>query len=799
MMGGAGAASFCMDEEDEELDASMAPLAQSLRRVGLQQPGANDEEDDDDDAGMAEDDDGEEDEDEFDEDLLLDGSNASGASSASAGSVVSNLGAMPVAELAAVLQFLDVPSLLSSPVAVCRLWSTAVVHAHAGLVASAAVASDDDACAGGGGGLDGLLRDMGGPGGPGGRNGNALVRSMKMPNDLTSAATRGGAVPLKGYPMLCLHMPWGAFLSEGAYKRVYRVVNAHKSQARSCLARGDWQQEAVSVMDVAAIKENGAGSVVEQELKVSLLVSALVRRGDCPNFVETYGVFGADFSPPPDLWGSEDRKVPRALPTFPAHATTWPAACKPLVRPRPKKKQQLEGRHQYIRMELCDGGDLEEYIHGRPGELIDIPALRPLAFQMVFSLYAAQKEFDMRHYDVKLLNFLLKRMPECVRPSGDGIDDGGEEEEERETTVCYGVCGQRFVLRFPAGCDYGLWVKLGDYGTCDCEQRSLGQPVGLEQFTTLENAPVEQLLLGSGATQTFAADTWALGLSLLHLFTGHAPYEELLADVTCPAPLRDAVEAAWTTFDDSACCGGETNDVDQPFAVVAEVHHMDRNYDDDDEDDVVKDIDVDGEEEREEGTQQHTLADTLYRYLVLFGLPTPEEHARVEAWQGNPVWDAIHHHLPIKRRGGRISKVAKAFQKHRAEWGFECGELVYYYYFFLNVIVRLTPLRSLLLFFKPSSGTNAIMASARERLSSLGGMDLLKGMMSFDATARPTMLEALGSPLFAPMRETMSSNGESGGGGSVGESSRRPRRGQLAAAPAAFPDRCDYEFMKYMS
>ena len=86
-------------------------------------------------------------------------------------------------------------------------------------------------------------------------------------------------------------------------------------------------------------------------------------------------------------------------------------------------------------------------------------------------------------------------------------------------------------------------MKLGDYGTCDCDQQSLGQPIGLEQFTTLENVPVEQLLLGAGATQTFAADTWALGLSLLHLFTGHAPYEELMADVCCPEPLRDALEA----------------------------------------------------------------------------------------------------------------------------------------------------------------------------------------------------------------------------------------------------------------
>ena len=54
-------------------------------------------------------------------------------------------------------------------------------------------------------------------------------------------------------------------------------------------------------------------------------------------------------------------------------------------------------------------------------------------------------------------------------------------------------------------------------------------------------------------------------------------------------------------------------------------------------------------------------------------------------------------------------------------------------------------------------------------------MDLLLGMMNFDATARPSMLDALGSPLFAAMRMQPSD----------------------ASFSLELPAKCDFEFMKY--
>ena len=94
-------------------------------------------------------------------------------------------------------------------------------------------------------------------------------------------------MPTVAWRPLSSQMPWGCFLSEGAYKRVYRVMNTEGQREGGA----EWQQEAVSVMNVQSIKDSGSEAVVEQELHVSLLVSALVRKNVCPNFVETYGVF----------------------------------------------------------------------------------------------------------------------------------------------------------------------------------------------------------------------------------------------------------------------------------------------------------------------------------------------------------------------------------------------------------------------------------------------------------------------------------------------------------------------------
>ncbi|KAF1774215.1 Protein kinase-like domain [Phytophthora cactorum] len=135
---------------------------------------------------------------------------------------------------------------------------------------------------------------------------------------------------------------------------------------------------------------------------------------------------------------------------------------------------ERERLFQYMRMEFCDGGDLEDFI-------------------------GLQKN--------KLLNFFLK-------------DIG------------------RANLSKPQ--------DLADYGAADSNPDNLGKPVTIDQFATLENSPIEFLLEGDAAEQSYAADTFSLGLCLLHLFTGSAPYEEILQDVHCPSELLKDLKALWT-------------------------------------------------------------------------------------------------------------------------------------------------------------------------------------------------------------------------------------------------------------
>lgn len=80
--------------------------------------------------------------------------------------------------------------------------------------------------------------------------------------------------------------PFGQFLSDGAYKQVFRVW-----------AAGARRLEALSVMDVNAITETGNAAILAQELRASILMSALVRHRICPNHVETYGVLRTKHAP----------------------------------------------------------------------------------------------------------------------------------------------------------------------------------------------------------------------------------------------------------------------------------------------------------------------------------------------------------------------------------------------------------------------------------------------------------------------------------------------------------------------
>lgn len=89
------------------------------------------------------------------------------------------------------------------------------------------------------------------------------------------------------------------------------------------------------------------------------------------------GSCSSEYEPPEALWGSQAVKQPRG------RSPPTPHSLQPSKKPRAGPR----GHYQYIRMELCSFGDLEEYIHVEPSKQLPLPTIRAMAFQMIFALY----------------------------------------------------------------------------------------------------------------------------------------------------------------------------------------------------------------------------------------------------------------------------------------------------------------------------------------------------------------------------------------------------------------------------
>jgi len=362
----------------------------------------------------------------------------------------------------------------------------------------------------------------------------------------------------------------GQFLAEGSYKEVFKVWNdIHQ------------RHEAMSVMDCLEINQASSLKVLKQEALIATKVSHLVSSNKCRNFVQTYSIFSNDEAPPKD-WkhdhGDEDEETDCGCSTT---------------------SERNEGNKvfQYMTMELCEHGDLEEFLKTLPDEALPVDKTLAVLCQIFASLEAGWSEISLRHYDVKLLNFFVK--------SDDGIpctfqlsnDEGFRDDRS------------------------GLVVKLADYGTAEFG-RGCSRTVQIDHITTLENIAPEFLLFGDSAAPE-GADTFAAGLCMLHLFTGSKPYEEIMADVTCPAGLKKDLAAIWL--------GDKEGKEENNWSVLRQVLQDDLN-----------DI----------------LYDTLYRYVVLIGLPD--------------VKTSISSTKVVKALQQRLTN-DKCFQASRSEFSIEFG------------------------------------------------------------------------------------------------------------------------------
>lgn len=412
--------------------------------------------------------------------------------------------------------------------------------------------------------------------------------------------------------------------------------------------------------------------MVGAELAVSVMLSSLVRRGVCPNFVVTRGVFSCPFEPPIDQWGSSSNKRPNG-----AFYTS------PRAKRRPKEPKQ-HGRYQYIRMELCDEGDAEEFLKRQPDEALTQHQARHVLFQISFALHASADRFSLKHYDIKLLNVFLQRIP--TRKSG-------------ETVLRYGLGEHIFSLRAPK--DQALFAKLADYGTANIDSSSNGQRVTIAQFTTLENTPPDFLIFGDDARQGHGHDCFGLGLCMLHLFTGHAPYEEILSEVSCPSNLKNELRKIWE------------NDEEKLYSVIRSV--------------ILADVYKDEDGHIIEGEPDEVLYDTLYKFLVLFGVPDES------SWPTNSkVMSVIWATLTPDGRRIRMGKDARKKPSDANRFGRDRRKF------------------SLLL------GNNKYISRAREALNSMdGGMDLLLSLVNFNPIRRASALDVLNSTFMMSLRENV--------------------------------------------
>jgi serine/threonine protein kinase len=452
--------------------------------------------------------------------------------------------------------------------------------------------------------------------------------------------------------------PWACFLSEGAFKQVYKVYNSTVGE-----------EEVISIMDTESIFDK---KIIVSEYIVSLLLSSLTRRGICPNFVTVHGSFTCASAPLEAYWGNFKCHQP--------NGSCFEQSKFNSSGHRPDRSHP--GRYHCLRTELCEEGDAEEYIKKTPKKTIDPDLSRILLFQVAFALHAAANKFSMKHYDIKLLNIFLKRI----------------------SSPC-----DRVVLRYAIGCrtfalemnsQEAFFAKVADYGTANTKAESNGQPVTIAQFTTQENTPPDFLILGDAAKQGHGHDNFGLGLCMLHLFTGSAPYEEIMKKVVCPPNLKKKLKLVWE------------NDKVDGFKVIQTC--------------ILSDVYKDEAGHIVEGDPDETLYNTFYRFLVLFD--TPEEFQQVD----HPlIWKVVDEALKGRfvSKNGRVTERKQGtdiaqYERDQQKFSIRCG-------------------------------SNKHISRARHALQQMhGGLDLLFHLCHFDPSRRATALDVMNSEFMAPLCES---------------------------------------------
>jgi hypothetical protein len=248
----------------------------------------------------------------------------------------------------------------------------------------------------------------------------------------------------------------GKFLSSGACKNVYSVQTSYGT-------------EAVSVMNVNDLADRGMDLAISQELEISMLCSSLLDLHICPNLVKIHSVFQAAYDAPDELWRRGNSKAPSFL------------NIQPVI---PKANQLVKGNYQYIRMEFCRGGDVEETV--RRDKQLDVITVQTMLFQMLLAIYTCREKLALRHFDIKLLNFFSTT-------SAALLSSDGRNESRTASTPFGSVFGPRDcpiqlnigfgdkIFTLPLRQDECDVIKLADFGTSVIGAGTLGDRIDVSQ------------------------------------------------------------------------------------------------------------------------------------------------------------------------------------------------------------------------------------------------------------------------------------------------------------------------------
>lgn len=221
----------------------------------------------------------------------------------------------------------------------------------------------------------------------------------------------------------------------------------------------------MSLINLKEMRERDMEDAITQELTISLICSSLNTLRICPNLVKIHTLFQAPYSPLSELWESETSLRDMSVDmlqrlSFRNSNVQWP--------------KQNKGRktYQYVRMELCTGGDIDNLLE--KVKTLSIKSIRSYLFQIFFAVYSCRDQLTMRHYDLKLLNFLATSSASLIKSSH-------REVVQHSNNVDLDVGFGPYIYRLPLSTRQDDLVKLTDFGTSAIGAGGLGDPISVQQ------------------------------------------------------------------------------------------------------------------------------------------------------------------------------------------------------------------------------------------------------------------------------------------------------------------------------